>query len=725
MTHRSVWRNAALLSIAALLAIGTVVTAQDADNGLQIQKGAGPPNIGLLEPMKDVLSGRPWLILEGLDPGLNSVPGWDELTRMDWRSIGGDGGGAGASPLLPVLQAAGGFLVPFRSPAPAFSRDILISRDFSGSPIQTEPHLAVHPDDPDHVVVGMIDYNFPSTTSYVTLDGGATWEGPFQAGYLPDDRISGGDPVVAFDREGSVFMTSISIGIEEFTIGPVFTSTQVSSIAVSISDDGGYNWPTIVSVARSGITISDQQVDPQGRLRGTVAAGFLDKPWIAIGPNPDVPGQDKLYVGYIEFIMYYDILYTGELPVLIANEMSSTVYVVGSDDGGLTWSDPVGASPTVRRVFGDASTPGLPGFIGTDRVVQGARPEVASDGTLYVSYLDSTDDGSMEGLGEISIVRSDDGGETYTTPVIASVFNEIPFSPRNAYFRYWSSGFPKMTVGDDGDLYIVYTARPPQKPHDDGDIYFIRSEDRGDTWSQPLRLNDDEGDSLQFFPEIDLGPDGMLHAIWADMRDDPIQTRYHMYYTQSDNGGSSWGFDAPELGFSTGDTRVTDFPSNPNRAFPYGLFIGDYLGLAATDGDVYMVWPDSRLAEFGGINQKIGFARQRAVRSPEIFVSPSAGPGGQSVTIQGFDFQPGMNVMVQLQDSIIAAARTNPDGRFTSSVYIPVTGEGAQTINVFDESGNFASSSFYTEFGFGNIEKIYNDLLREVGELNERLQNNE
>ncbi|MEE8440809.1 MAG: sialidase family protein, partial [Spirochaetia bacterium] len=449
--------------------------------------------------------------------------------------------------------------------------------------------------------------------------------------------------------------------------------------------------------------------------------GFLDKPWIAIGPSPDDLDRDMIHVGYIEFVMFFDIVYSGEIPLLLPTEMSSTVRVVSSDDHGITWGDPVDASPTVVRVFGDASTPGLPGFLGTDRVVQGPRPEVASDGTLYVAYLDTTDDGSMKGLAEVSIVRSEDAGKTFSTPVIASVVNEIPFSPRNGYFRYWAAGFPKLTVGDHDDLYMVYTARPPEKPRDDGDIYFIRSLDRGESWTRPLRLNDDEGDGLQFFPEIDLGPDGMLHAIWADMRDDRVQTRYHMYYTQSDNGGTSWGFESEELGFRTGDTRVTDFPSNPNRAFPFGLFIGDYLGLAATDGDVYIVWPDSRLAEFGGINQKIGFARQRAIRSPDIFVSPSAGPGGQNVTIQGFDFQPSMNIMIQLQDSIIATARTNREGRFSSSVYMPVTGEGAQTINVFDESGNFASSSFYTEFGFGNIEQMYGDLLLEVRALNERL----
>jgi hypothetical protein len=130
-----------------------------------------------------------------------------------------------------------------------------------------------------------------------------------------------------------------------------------------------------------------------------------------------------------------------------------------------------------------------------------------------------------------------------------------------------------------------------------------------------------------------------------------------------------------------------------------------------------MVWPDTRLADFGGVNQKIGFARQRALKAPDIFLSPSSGAGGQSVTIQGFNFQPQMNVVVQLQDSVIATARTNQEGRFTASIYMPVTGEGAQSLRVYDESGNFASSSYYTEFGFGSIQKLYQGLLDAVQKL--------
>ena len=48
--------------------------------------------------------------------------------------------------------------------------------------------------------------------------------------------------------------------------------------------------------------------------------------------------------------------------------------------------------------------------------------------------------------------------------------------------------------------------------------------------------------------------------------------------------------------------------------------------------------------------------------------------------------------------------------RFTAQIYMPITSEGSQTITVFDESGNFAATSYFTEFGFGNIADAIEDL---------------
>lgn len=668
---------------------------------------AGPGVVDLLAPVGQLLSGRPWLLTEGLDPGLVGRPGWDPLTRMDWRSLPETFTAPDPGSGRPLLQAAGAVeLVPFRDPAPAFSRDVLVTRDFSQIPLQTEPHLAVNPNDPQHLIVSTIDYNFPSASTYVSFDGGDIWEGPFQSPFLLDDRTSGGDPVVAFDREGDSHLATISIGVEEFTFGPIVTFSLVSSIAVSSSDDGGFSWSDPISTSRSSVDTRDLELDSLGRLRGTLATSFLDKPWITVGPSPNDPNRDVIYVTYTHFEVLFQILWVGEVPTFLPTSTETRIELVRSEDKGQTWSEPVSVSPTVARVYGEVDDAGAPGVFGTDRVVQGAQPVVNSDGSVFVAWLDTTDDASMEGDGEIWVARSDDGGETFEDPVVAAEFEEIGFRPRTSFFRYWGSAFPQLAIGPDGDLYVVYTGRDSSRPRDDGDIFLVRSLDDGETWTEPARLNDDGGDALQFFPSVDVGPGGTVHVMWGDMRDDPTQTRYHIYYTSSDDQGATWGFEMEEEGFSVGDARVSDFASNPNFGFPFGVFIGDYFSLKATEDDVYMAWADTRLGEFGGSNQKIAFTRKRPVIVPEIFVSPPAGPGGQDITVQGFDFQPNMNVFIQLERATIGTARTDDDGRFETRIFTPITSEAALTLRAFDESGNVASSSYFTEFGFDNLRDI-------------------
>jgi hypothetical protein len=706
---RTSWRLA--LTTSFVLALTTAIPAAAEEEEGPI--GHDPSNIirlldaqpaDLLGPAGNVLSGQPWLMSQGIDPAGGSMPVSDPHLGPDL------GPGAGASSNR--TQAAGaGAPVPFREPGPAFSRNILVTRDFGQSPFQTEPHIEANPNDPEHLVLGVIDYAFPSMSSYVSFDGGELWEGPFQVPYLLKDLGAGGDPVIAFDRDDNVYMAYISIGIDEFNLGPIEVAAQVSSIAVARSQDDGFTWPTQISSARSRVNTDGLTTDRFGRLRGVVDLSFLDKPWLASGPHPEEPDQDVLYVTYTNFDLSYEILYIGEIPNLLPTEMRTTIELVKSVDQGRTWSEPVAVSPTVRRSYGErGDDTGGAGVFGTLRVVQGSQPAVAPDGTVHVAWMDSTDDRSQEGIGEIYLNSSSDAGETWGTPVLAAVFNETEFRPRNAYFRFWASSFPQIAVGPEGEIHLAFVGRPSDKPRDDGDVFLTTSLDGGGTWSRAKVLNDDDTSHVQFFPSIDVGPDGVVHAMWGDMRGDPSETRYHIYYTRSEDKGETFGFTDEELGLSVGDTRVSDFASNPNFAFPRGLFIGDYFSLAATEDDVHMAWPDARLGEFGPINQKIAVARTKAVDSPDIFISPQQGPGGQEVTLQGFAFQPDLGVFVQLGDSTISTLRTNLDGEFTARIYMPITSEGSQTISVFDESGNGASTSFFTEFGFGNIADLIEDL---------------
>ena len=688
-----------------------------ADGGIGgITVNTDPPRASaesMVDIFRRVSSGTAWVMMEGLDPRLQRRPGWDPITRINWGELIGFG---------PALQAPGAALVPFRSPAPAFSRNILLTRDFSNAPFQTEPHIAVDPTDPKHLVVGVIDYAFPSIASYSSFDGGQTWEGPYQVPYARDDLASAGDPVVAFDTDGTVHFASITIGLEEFAVGPFVFEALVSGIAHSTSGDGGLTWSESISTARAGID-SDLSTDLNGQLRGQVLISFLDKPWMAVGPNPDGSTGSMVYMTYTDFTLVAEVLYIGDIPAFAVSELRSTIKMVRSEDGGATWSpEPMAVSPTVTRTSGGGGPgPGEGISEGLQRVVQGSFPTVAPDGTLYVAWMDTTNDDSQEGLAEIYVARSEDGGRSFTEPVRASLFQEPAFRSKRAFFRSWGTAFPRAATGPEGEVYVVYGGRNAGKPTDDGDVYFISSLDRGESWSRAKRLGGDDSDSFQFFPTLTTDPKGDVHVMWGDMRDDPAGIRYHMYYTRSDDQGRTWGFEDAELNFSADDTRITDFGSNSNKGFPSGLFIGDYFGIAATEDDLYAVWADTRLGEFGGPNQKIAFARRSSISSSEVFLSPGAGPGGQEVTLQGFNFQPDLNVFIQVGGVTVATERTNDEGRFSSQLFMPVAGEGAQSVLVFDESGNVATSSFFTEFGFGSIQDIQGNLEEKIDELESKL----
>ena len=169
--------------------------------------------------------------------------------------------------------------------------------------------------------------------------------------------------------------------------------------------------------------------------------------------------------------------------------------------------------------------------------------------------------------------------------------------------------------------------------------------------------------------------------------------------TRERRGGSS----TSRLDLNTPETRVTDFPSNSLRGFPGGRFLGDYFALAASDEDVYLVWADTRLGEYGGPNQQIGFARKRSIAPPSLFLNPPSGDAGRDVAIQGFGFQPDSDIAIDVGGITITNLRSNERGEFQTNVYMPVTGEGARNVAAYDETGNVATASFFTEFGFDSI----------------------
>jgi len=85
------------------------------------------------------------------------------------------------------------------------------------------------------------------------------------------------------------------------------------------------------------------------------------------------------------------------------------------------------------------------------------------------------------------------------------------------------------------------------------------------------------------------------------------------------------------------------------------------------------------------------------------------------VDIQGFDFQPQSNIQLTVSGVIVSNMRTDDQGQFQTQIFMPVTGEGATSISAYDETGNVATSSFFTEFGFDSIQQTLDSINQTLG----------
>ncbi|MDW8063142.1 MAG: sialidase family protein [Candidatus Caldarchaeum sp.] len=584
--------------------------------------------------------------------------------------------------------------IPYRSPTAKFSRNVMITFDIGNRPYQNEPHIAVNPNNPDHLIMASHDFDVSCAVSYVSFDGGETWRGPSMTAPGPEDSFCS-DPVVAFGRDGTAYYTLLSIGARPLRIGRLLYETEVASVTVSVSKDGGVTWSYPYVASRGRVVPAADRA----------AVSFLDKPWMAVGPDRANPARDAIYVTYTEFRIIYPFLdfypFVGE-PVV---EVS--IKLVKSVDGGETWTSPVAVSPVFSGLAGDEEA----------RLVQGSNVHVAPDGTVYVAYYDSLDDGPFKGLFTPMVVVSRDGGRTWSrpSPVVPGGTWEQPFFLSPTYFRSWASMFPFIAANpqNSNEVYISFGAMG-RAAGDLSDVYFSKSTDGGATWSRPRRINDDLTTRNQFFPALTVSPNGTIHVIWGDMRDDPDNYRYHIYYTRSGDRGETF----------LENSRVTDYPSNP--AYGIASFVGDYWGIAATNNDVYMVWTDSRAGFRGSPNQDIGFARLRAVKSPSIFISPPSGPAGQVITIVGDGFAARQReVFIEFDGVVISSFPTDAAGRFTATIYVPVSGEGAHLIRAIDVLGNVAEATYYTSFGFNNVldqlRTVREDTSKKLDEMMKKL----
>jgi hypothetical protein len=436
---------------------------------------------------------------------------------------------------------------------------------------------------------------------YRSENGGATFQSSLVPGYPGDTSpyaalakirtASSGDPVIAWDGDGRVFMGA------ESSDDPAGSLKTFGDVWVATFDNpGGTDGDTL----NDGKRFVGSVVVAKGASAPYLLGKFHDKTAIEADRTTSATGGN-VYFAWSRF--------TG-------NQGDVSIYLSRSTDHGKTWSPPKNLTPNLHDVqFPDIA--------------------VTGSGNVYVTFRRFAAQGGQTDA--VAYVKSTDGGKSFGKPKVVT-----PFTPYDAQDRY-----PDGSVArDGGDLsnevqsgytffrrdtqvrstadaaatgneyvYIVYDPTKPGTEVDTGTtygsvgsgtgsqsaVYFIRLNGATGASTTPA-LIDDRSIGHQLFPDIAVSGSRLV-AIWWDSRHDASYSKARpigndadgvtgpsldVYTASSTNRGAAW---------STPAVRLTDLSSNPNyeqfsnRTVP---FAGDYLWVSAVGSSTYAVWADWR-----------------------------------------------------------------------------------------------------------------------------------
>lgn len=129
-----------------------------------------------------------------------------------------------------------------------------------------------------------------------------------------------------------------------------------------------------------------------------------------------------------------------------------------------------------------------------------------------------------------------------------------------------------------GQVYLLATV-DGFSAGDGADVIFSKSEDGGETWSSPVKINDDLGDNYNWFGTISVAPNGRIDVAWVDTRDEPGTYLSALYYSNSFDGGGTWSV----------NEKLSD-SFDPHVGFPSQNKIGDYYHMISDDNGAHLAW---------------------------------------------------------------------------------------------------------------------------------------
>ena len=484
---------------------------------------------------------------------------------------------------------------------------------------QNETWVAVDPNNSSHVLSSYNDYRRGDGTCGVSysLNGGKSWaDTTTPNGFTRGDIFGtpreywqgGGDTSVAWDTKGNSYLScqlfnrgnGVSPNPDQSSGFFLFRSTH--------TDGASFNFPG----------------RPVEEANDTAGAGnvLIDKALMTVDNHPASKFADRIYVSWTTF----------------AADGTAYIYEAFSNDYGESFSAPV-------LVSGDSNlcgnTFGLPTPQGRCNENQDSQPFTAPDGTLYVVYTNFNNVVTgNDNRNQILIARSNNGGKSFSKPVKASDFYDLPDcdtyqgtgadpgracvpekgSSHNSVFR--ATNYPIGAVDPTDSNRIVVTVGSyinrnsnenrgctPDGFAADGLNKYIGVKDGGCNNDILYSVSTNGGKAFsgttidpRLLPVVtDTAKQATTDQFWQGATITPNGTLVVDYYDRSYGNDNTTGYS--DITVSASHDRVTfahkrvTSSSNPPPTQFNGQFMGDYIGIDATDTTAYPIWSDTRAVD--------------------------------------------------------------------------------------------------------------------------------
>lgn len=354
---------------------------------------------------------------------------------------------------------------------------------------------------------------------YYSNDGGKSWSSES----LHSKFGVWGDPVLMFDASNTAYYFHLASYKQTSHLDRIVcqkaTISEEGELRAEMFDEGTFTEP-------NGTKVQDKQ-------------------WTVFNK-----ATNEIYMTWTQFDAYDS-----------DKEEDSTIIVFSkSADQGATWSTP----KRISYFAGDC--------LDGDDTVEGAVPAVGPNGEIYVTWT---------GPKGLVFQKSLDGGETWLERerLIEKQFGgwalDIPGI-------YRANGLPilKCDLSNGADRGTIYLNWCDQRNGEsDTDVWLMKSTDGGETWQNPVRVNQDESKRHQFFTWMTLDRStGYLYFVYYDRRN-TLGTDTETYVSYSKDGGETFT-----------DLKISKKAFTPDP----DLFFGDYLNIDAVDGKIVAIWPELR-----------------------------------------------------------------------------------------------------------------------------------